>query len=129
MIGGVDIPFTGTVLDGDVDVLLRAARAAWPHAFVESGDGTFAEPIGRAVRVRWSAPAEMFVYESPEAYASWTASGLTEENADKMVAVTLEADCISFVVNDEGGTTGAIVRDMVESVRENRWLALAAPAA
>lgn len=46
-----------------------------------------------------------------------------------MLAVTLDTDCISFVVNEEGGATAAIVRDMIDSVRQNRWLALAAPAA
>ena len=129
MIGGVDIAFTGTVLDGDIDVLLRAARAVWPAAFVESGDGSFAAPVGKTFRVQWPVPSEAFIYESRAAYESWTGSGLTDENANKMVAFTIEADCISFVVNDEGGATAAIVRDMIESVRENRWLALAAPAA
>jgi hypothetical protein len=126
MIGGVDIAFTGTVLNGDIDVLLRAARAAWPRAFVETGDGSFAAPVGDTFRVQWPVPSEVFIYESRAAYESWTASGLTDDNARKMVALTLEADCISFVVNEEGGATAAIARDMIESVRENRWLALAA---
>jgi hypothetical protein len=47
MIGGVDMACTGRVLDGDKDVLLRVARAAWPQAFVENGDGSFAAAIVR----------------------------------------------------------------------------------
>lgn len=61
MIGGVDIAFTGTVLDGDMDVLLRAARAAWPRAFVETGDASFAAPVGDTFRVQWPVPTEAFV--------------------------------------------------------------------
>jgi hypothetical protein len=75
--------------------------------------------------MEWPTPSEAFIYESHAAYESWTASGLTHANADKMLAVTLEHDCISFVVNDRLGTTAAIVGDMMDSVRENRWLALA----
>jgi hypothetical protein len=46
MIGGHDVSVDGPVLSDDMDVLLRSARAAWPQALVESGDGRTLVSIG-----------------------------------------------------------------------------------
>jgi hypothetical protein len=126
MIGGVDIALPGPVLAGDMDVLLRAARAEWPRAVVEDGDGTIVVQIGDALRRPWDVPCEVFIYEDREAYESWTAHGLTEQNANTIVSVMVERDCISFVVGDSIGPTASIVAQTIYAVRNNRWLALAA---
>jgi len=141
MIGGHDVSLTGPVLRDDMEVLLRAARAAWPSAVLESGDGETQMPIGEAIRHQTAMPSEVFLYKNRGAYESWTASGLTEENAEEMVAITAETDCLSFVLNDPAASTGSIVTEMIEAVRENRrtrralpcppqhrWPALAEPA-
>ena len=117
------------MLDGDVDLILRAARAAWPCGFVETGDGSFKANVGAAFRKAWAVPSELFIYEDFAAYDSWTAHGLTDDNATKMVAVTFDADCISFVVNDKGGPTAATVAAIIDAIRENRWRWLALPEA
>jgi hypothetical protein len=129
MIGGYDVLLPGLVLPDDMDVLLRASRAAWPSAMVESGDGQTLLTVGEALRVRWPISGEVFIYKTRGAYASWTASGLTDENANEMVAITLEQDCIAFVVSDAAAPTSTMVDEMIEAVKENRWLALARSAA
>lgn len=129
MIGGHDVSLLGTVHPGDADVLLRASRAAWPKSVVESGDGSIVVPVGQALRLQWPVPSEVFVYETHAAYESWTASGLTTENATHMVAITIENDCISFVVNAATGPTTSLVEEMIQALKENRWLALAQPVA
>ena len=122
MIGGVDLAFPGAVLEGDLDAILRATRASWPRAFVESSDGSFAAPVEEALRRWWPIESEIFVYDSREAYESWTASGLTDENAEKMIAITVDAEYIAFVVSSERGATAAMARELMESVRYKRWL-------
>ncbi len=126
MIGGVDIPLSGSVLACDMDILLRGARAAWPNAVVENGVGTVVAPIDAALRIRWSIPFEAFIYEDRAAYRSWTECGLTHENAHQMVSISVESDCISFVVSDLAAPSASIVDGMVEGVERNRWLARAA---
>jgi hypothetical protein len=126
MIGGVDTALVGPVLGGDLDVLLRAARAVWPLAIVESDDGTVVKKIGEALRLRWDAPCEFFIYENRAAYESWSAHGLTDGSANKIVTVMVEPDCISFVVGDDDGPTASIVRETVDALTKNRWFALAA---
>lgn len=123
MIGGVDFPLSGPVVADDMDVLLRGARAEWPEAVVEDGAGNFVVVIDAALRMRWSIPSEAFIYENRAAYESWTACGLTHQNAHQMVSVSLESDCISFVVSDLAAPSASIVAGMVEGVEKNRWLA------
>ncbi len=93
---------------------------------VESSDGTVLLPVGTALRQRWPVPSEVFIYKTRAAYESWTALGLTDENADEMVAVTVEPDCTSFVVSKPDAPSGAIVDEMIEAVMSNRRFALAA---
>jgi hypothetical protein len=120
VIGGHDLGLPGATSTHDPDVLLRCARVAWPKAVVESGDATALLPIGEALRSKWQVPTEVFIYATRDAYESWTTSGLTPENADKMVSLTFEADWISFVVSDARAETGAMVNAMIEAVGANR---------
>jgi hypothetical protein len=71
-------------------------------------------------------PCEVFIYEHRAAYDSWTASGLTEANAHQMISVALESDGIAFVVNDAEAPTVTLVGELMDAVKNNRWLALAA---
>lgn len=125
MIGGHDIFAPGRVFPEDIDVLLRAFRVIWPSGVVESGDGEFVLSIADALRRSWPIPSELFIYESDAAYKSWTASGLTDENADAMISVTLEDDGIAFVVDDAEAPTGAMLKDVMSAVSANRrrWAA------
>ena len=125
MIGGIDIMFEGRVAPDDFDVILRIARAFWSSAFVESGDGTIAVGIGAALRTPWAIPCELFLYENRAAYASWTADGLTDQNADQLISVSVEEDCISFVVSGEKTPSHELAAAIIDALRRNRWLALA----
>ncbi len=119
MIGGYDTVLPGLVLGEDLDFLLRATRAAWPQAVVESDGGTVSK-IGDALRLRWDAPCEFFIYEHRAAYESWAAHGLTDENANTIITVMVEPDCVSFVADVATGPAAAVVREALESLEKNR---------
>ena len=127
ILGGFDIELAGAVIAGnDMNVVLRSLRGAWPQAIVETSDGTSVITIATAITQRWSAPCEVFIYEHRASYESWTANGLTVENANEMIAVAVESDGMSFVVNDPNAPTVILVRELMDAVTQNRWLALAA---
>jgi len=118
MINGHDVEVEMPVDSVAIDVLLRTVRAAWPHAVVENGGGNTCT-IGDAIRLRWILPTELFIYETRDAYESWTASGLTDENGDKLMALTLESDCISFVVSAQTAPSAQIVDVVIEAIKMN----------
>jgi hypothetical protein len=119
MIGGYDILFGGHVQRGDVDVLLRCVRAFWPSAYVESGDGSLTSPAAEFLR-REDLPSEFYIYEDRAAFEHWSAEGLTDDNAARMISVTIDGQGISFVVNAPGGVTAQLVADVTFNIRENR---------
>lgn len=120
MIGGFDIAMLGAAASEDVDVLLRSTRAAWPHGVLESADGDFVAALGAALNRHWTSPNEFFVYDHPDAYESWTEFGLTDENADRMISVTVEADGVFFVVHEQGSKTHALVEDLMRALQQHR---------
>ena len=129
MIGGFDRILGGETSEYEIDRILRLVGVFWPRCVVESGEGSRVAEGSDAAARGWSIPCEIFIYESRDAFASWTAHGLTDDNAAKMVAITVEPDAMSFVVNAEESETARLVSVVIEAVRELRKERHAVPAA
>jgi len=108
MIGGTDVSLRVQPARDNFDKLIRAARAVWPNGIIESDDGN--HTYQEALRKRWSAPCEMFIYKTAKAQKSWTKFGLTKSNANQIVTVDIKSDEISFVVNEKDSESHAVIQ-------------------
>src|SRR4051794_17965669 len=118
MIGGFDRTLVGRSSRDDIGLMFRLISERWPDFVVELADGS-AVLDGRDDALRTlSVPSEFFVYESKGSYDSWTARGLTQENAERMISVTVERDAISFVVNAADSETARQVSVLIRAIQE-----------
>jgi len=120
MIGGYDIQEIGHVSGEDVDLFLRSVRTQWPDGVVETADGTSTMSIREGLRIHWNPPCEFFLYESRASYEAWTRDGFTEEYSASMVSVSVEPDCIAFVVNMPDSRSHNLVVQSIDAIRRNR---------
>ena len=120
MIGGDDLVLPGATSADDVDAILRLVVAFWPDAVFEVAAVEGGEPI-RTSRpfpaARW---ADVFAYRDDASFTSWKQSGLTPTNAGAAIYVAVEADAISFVVDDRDSSTGLLVRDVIGALEHAR---------
>lgn len=140
-IGGKDLIILREKQRGDVNLAMRAIAKHWPNAFVE-----YLEYITREItKIAIYAPlvktplewrqaehmdyvfnpvpehaTEVFIYYDKAAQESWEANGLTEDNADKMIFLTFESDCIACVVKEDPSNTSQIIEDIRAELTRNK---------
>ncbi len=117
----------GTALHGatspsDVDHVLRLARAQWPEAVVDSGEGA-PRRVDAALRGRWSVPCDFSLHETKEAHDSWAAEGPTATNLEQMVLTVVERGRICLIADEQAVKAGGLAKDMFRALKENRRLA------
>ncbi len=117
MIGGYDCYIFGSVSAPDMEFILRALHERWPK-------GTMVvEPSGSRPLVNRSRPARVAntsVYRTPEDESSWDRDGMTIDNAEGVVLVYPESNCIAFVVSGENTPSGKIVKDIISNLQRHR---------
>lgn len=139
-IGGKDINILRQKQHGDVNIVMKAIAKSWPNAFVEYTQIT-REPnklstytLIEKKPLKWEKSeymdyifnpipeqaTEVFIYYDKAAQESWEADGLTEDNADKMIFLTFEDDCIACVIKEDPSNTSQIIEDIKEELTRNQ---------
>ena len=125
MIGGDDLLVEGPTTMSDVDLALRMLMRKWREAVIEDDRGRVHMSSDPDL---WPLPRinELFVYRDQASFDSWKSEGLTDENAEAVVWISIQTDAISFVMNDRESPTGRVVQEVTEAITRNRrWLGYA----
>ena len=122
MMGGDDLVLEGAPRGDELDLTVRWLRWQWCHAVVDV-PGQEPLPISSEVLFPLTAATEAFIYRDRASFESWQQEGLTDWNADAVIWVALNEDCVSFVMNHRDSVSGRLVRGIIENLRQNRWQA------
>jgi hypothetical protein len=120
MIGGDDLVLEGIPRGSELDFAVRWLRREWRQAVVDV-PGRGALPISSEALFPLTHAAEAFIYRDRGSFESWRQEGLTEQNSDALIWIAVNDDCLVFVIDDRDSPLGRMVRELIESLEQNRW--------
>jgi hypothetical protein len=109
MIGGIYITVKVKAWWMAFDRLLRAAWVVWPDGVVESDTDPKVYSYVEALKKPWLVPCELFLYKDMEARQSWIDGGKTDLNTNYMLAVNIQDNEVSFVMDNEESEANKII--------------------
>ena len=120
MIGGIDLYLKGRTHYNDADLIVRFIRWYWKKAIIDVPGVYNPTPIWNPGLFPVKKGDEFFIYANLDAYESWTEHGRTTKNANDLIFIIVESDCISFVVDNSISGTFFLVKELRKSIRRNR---------
>jgi hypothetical protein len=109
-VGGEDLILEGPVARGDTEYLIESLKGEWPNHFVEEEWPPMYPNFLR----------EVFVYRDKNMKTSWDVYGRTPDNADALVTILVEDDCISMVVDQKSSPIGKRAQAILDELHRRR---------
>jgi len=118
MINGYDTSLPGIPSQVDFETIVKVTRGAWPYGVIEWDDGKV-ETLKTTVYRQWY--ETIFLYDTWDAYRSWTDHGLTVANQDSMIMVIPDCDALHFTSSAVDSRTGKLVEKIKNAIFKARY--------